>query len=88
LPVSTELPFPDDLDLQGSAGFQRVWDAQLPMRAFPAIGLPGLAVTTGSVGTTPVGVQLVAPRFREDLCLDAGADIEARGAPITVVDPS
>jgi amidase len=31
------------------------------------------------VGRTPVGVQLVAGRFREDLCLAAGADIEARG---------
>src|SRR4029077_11532205 len=29
LPVSTELPFPDALDLQGDAGFQRVWNAQL-----------------------------------------------------------
>lgn len=87
LPVSTELPFPDDLDRQGTAGFHRVWDAQLPMRAFPAIGLPGLVVTTGFVGATPVGVQLVAGRFREDLCLDAGADIEARGEHIAVVDP-
>jgi len=87
LPVSTELPFPDDLDLQGDCGFQRVWNAQLPMRAFPAIGLPGLAVTTGFVNGTPVGVQLVAARFREDLCLDAGADIEARGQPIAAVSP-
>ena len=87
LPVSTELPFADDLDLQGDCGFQRVWNAQLPMRAFPAIGLPGLAVTTGFVNGTPVGVQLVAARFREDLCLDAGADIEARGQPIAAVSP-
>jgi len=87
LPASTELPFPDDLDRQGDEGFQRVWNAQLPMRAFPAIGLPGLAVTTGFAGTTPVGVQLVADRFREDLCLDAGADIEARGERVVVVDP-
>jgi len=88
LPASAELPFPDDLDLQGEEGFQRVWDAQLPMRAFPAIGLPGLVVTTGFVGTTPVGVQLVAGRFREDLCLEAGADIEARGERVAVVDPA
>ena len=80
LPVSAELPFPNDLDMQGPQACQRVWRAQLPMIALPVTGLPALTVTTGMVGRTPVGVQLVAPRFREDHCLDAGADIEARGA--------
>jgi amidase len=80
LPVSAELPFPNDLDMQGPEACQRVWRAQLPMIALPVTGLPALTVTTGMVGRTPVGVQLVAPRFREDFCLDAGADIEARGA--------
>ena len=80
LPVSAELPFPNDLDMQGAEACQRVWRAQLPMIALPVTGLPALTVTTGMVGRTPVGVQLVAPRFREDFCLDAGADIEARGA--------
>jgi amidase len=87
VPVSGELPFPDDLDRQGEEGFRRVWNAQLPMRAFPAVGLPGLVVTTGAIGSTPVGVQLVAARFREDLCLEAGIDIEARGERVAVVDP-
>jgi amidase len=80
LPVSGELPFPNDLDLQGPEACARVWRAQMPMIALPVTGLPALTVTTGMIGRTPVGVQLVAPRFREDLCLDAGADIEARGA--------
>ena len=80
LPVCAELPFPNDLDLQGFEACKRVWRAQMPMIALPVTGLPALTVTTGMVGRTPVGVQLVAPRFREDLCLDAGADIEARGA--------
>jgi amidase len=80
LPVSAELPFPDHLDLQGPQACERVWRAQLPMIALPVTGLPALSVNTGMVGRTPVGVQLVAGRFREDMCLDAGADIEARGA--------
>ena len=87
LPVSGELPFPDGLDLQGQEGFQRVWNAQLPLRAPPALGLPGLAVTTNLIGTTPVGVQLLADQFREDLCLLAGKAIVARGAPLSPVDP-
>jgi amidase len=80
LPVSAELPFPNDLDLQGPEAYQRVWRAQMPMIAVPVTGLPALTVTTGMVGRSPVGVQLVAGRFREDMCLAAGAAIEARGA--------
>jgi amidase len=87
LPVSAQLPFPDDLDMQGTDGFEQVWESQLTMRALPAMGLPGLTVTTNVVGNVPIGVQLVAAHFREDLCLQAGADIEARGAPILPVDP-
>jgi amidase len=87
LPVSAELPFPDGLDLQGEAGFQRVWNAQLVLRALPAMGLPGLTVSTHLVGSVPVGVQIVAGRFREDLCLRAGKAIEARGTPPSPIDP-
>ncbi|MET3213006.1 UNVERIFIED_ORG: amidase [Burkholderia territorii] len=87
LPVSSELPFPDDLDRQGPDGFERVWEAQLTLRALPAMGLPGLTVTTSVVNGVPVGVQVVATHHREDRCLLAGRDIEARGAPVAVVDP-
>ena len=87
LPVSSELPFPDDLDRQGQDGFDRVWEAQLTLRALPAMGLPGLAVTTALVNGVPVGVQVVAAHHREDLCLLAGRDIEARGVPVAPVDP-
>lgn len=87
LPVSGELPFPDGLDLQGEAGFQRVWRAQLPVRAPPALGLPGLAVTTNLIGSVPVGVQILASHYREDLCLLAGKAIEARGTPPSPIDP-
>jgi amidase len=87
IPVSAELPFPDQLDLQGDAAFQRVWDSQFLLRATPALGLPILAVSTGLVGQTPVGVQIIAGRFREDLCLRAGEAIEARGTPPAPIDP-
>jgi amidase len=87
IPVSAELPFPDGLDLQGNAAFQRVWDSQFLLRATPALGLPALAVSTGLVGQSPVGVQIVAGRYREDLCLRAGEAIEARGTPPAPIDP-
>ncbi len=88
LPVSAELPFPDGLDLEGEASFRRVWEAQLPQRGLPAVGLPCLTVATGLAGTAPVGVQIVAARYREDLCLRAGAAIEAGGVPPAPIDPA
>jgi amidase len=87
LPVSAELPFADGLDLEGEAGFWRVWKAQLVLRGLPAMGLPGLTVSTNLVGSTPVGVQIVAGHYREDLCLLAGKAIEARGTPVSPIDP-
>lgn len=87
IPSSAELPFANDLDLQGDEGYARVWRAQLAMVALPLTGLPALSVATGSAGGTPVGVQLVAGRFREDLLLAAGEAIEARGKPVEPIDP-
>jgi amidase len=40
------------------------------------------------VGKTPVGVQIVAGHFREDLCLAAGEIIAAAGAPPAPIDPA
>ena len=80
MPVSGELPFPDQLDTKDDASFERVWRAQLPQIAIPFMGLPGLTVSTGLVGRVPVGVHVVAGRFREDLCLLAGEAIGTRVA--------
>ena len=88
MPVSGELPFPDQLDCKDEASFARVWHAQLPQIAIPFMGLPGLTVSTGLVGRVPVGVQLVSGRYREDLCLAAGEAIEAGGTPSAAIDPA
>ena len=84
LPVSTELPFPEGLDLQGKGGFAHVWKSQSILRAIAAMGLPGLAVSTKLLGSVQVGVQVVASHYREDLCLLA---VEARGTPPSPIDP-
>ena len=85
LPVSAELPFADDLDLED---FDRVLAAQLVQTGLPLMGLPGLTVSTGMAGATTVGVQVVATRYREDLCLLAGEAIEAGGVPPAPIDPA
>ena len=88
MPVSAELPFLDVQDMKGAAAFQAVWEAQMPQVALPIIGMPGLAVTTRLVDGVPCGVQVVSRRYREDLCLAAGAAIEAVGVPPAPVDPA
>ena len=84
MPVSGELPFPDGLDLED---FDRVLAAQLVQTGLPLMGLPGLTVSTAVAGQTTTGVQVVAGRYREDLCLLAGEAIEAGGAPPAPIDP-
>lgn len=87
-PVSGELPFADQRDTQGFEAFKAVLEAQLTQVGLPLMGLPGLTVSTGMVGRVPVGVQLLAGRFREDLLFEAGTAIESGGVPQTPVDPA
>lgn len=88
LPVSAELPFPDGLDLQGDASYARVWSAQMTQIGLPFLGLPALTVATGMQGTSPIGVQIVAGRYREDACLLAGEAIERGGVAPSPIDPA
>jgi amidase len=87
-PVSAEPPFPDLLDLQD---FPRVIEAQLTQVGLPLLSLPGMSVFTGfgegPAGRVPLGAQLIAGRYREDILLAAAEAIEARGPAITVVTP-
>ena len=86
-PPSWMKPFPVDFDQQGAETFRRILHAQSPMLAVALLGLPGLSVPTGIVGGVPTGVQIVADRFREDLCFDAGDAIEAALGRFTPIDP-
>lgn len=88
MPVSGELPFPDHDDVRSFERFHEIMAAQLTQVGLPLLGLPGLTVTTGLHGTVPVGVQIVAGRYREDLALAAGEAIEAGGVPPMLVDPA
>ena len=85
--MSGELPFPDLLDVESPEAFRRVLEAQLTQVGLPFLGLPGLTVSTGMVGRTPVGVQLVAGRYQESMLFRAGEAIERAGTPPSPIDP-
>jgi Asp-tRNA(Asn)/Glu-tRNA(Gln) amidotransferase A subunit family amidase len=54
------------------------WNDLRFMSSINVLGLPAAVVPVGQVNGHPVGVQLIASRYREDLCLDAAAAIEAK----------
>ena len=83
-PVSAELPFADQSDVESAESFARILEAQMLQIGLPFIGIPAMAVATGQVKDAPVGVQLVGPRFREDVLFDAAREIERRSPPITI----
>lgn len=86
LPVCGDLPFINHLDLQSDAAYQRVWQAQMPMVGLPVTGLPALTLTTDIDEAVPVGIQIVANRFREDCCLLAAEQIEQRSPALPMPD--
>ena len=76
MPNSWERQFPINDDLRSAERTAQIFLAQAPMLGTAVLGLPGLSVPTGVVDGLPVGVQLVATKFREDRLLAAGEIIE------------
>lgn len=77
-PVCTEPVYTRGFDIESVERTTALWRECVTLTAIPVLGVPGLAVPTGLVDGLPTGVQIVAPRFREDLCLAAAEAIEAR----------
>jgi amidase len=69
-------------------GQRQVLDSMRPALIAPLLGLPGLAVPVGTHGKLRTGVQIMAMRNREDLCLDAGEVIEAAEGVVKPIDPA
>jgi len=86
-PVSTEPPLPVGFDLTGAACAAQVFRAQRLLVTVNLLGLPAVAVPTGLTNDLPLGVQVIASRYREDLCLNAAEIIEAQCGSLTPIDP-
>jgi amidase len=55
--------------------------------AVNTLGLPAVALPVGIQEGLPQAAQMIGPRYREDMCLDAAAAIEGQVGTITPVDP-
>ncbi|HKO34151.1 MAG TPA: amidase, partial [Candidatus Limnocylindria bacterium] len=51
------------------------------------LGLPAVAVPVGVADGLPQAVQIIGPRYREDVCLDAAAALEQAVGTFTPIDP-
>ena len=86
MPVLCGLPPKQGADVTKD-GQAEVLDNMRAALIAPLLGIPGLAVPVGKHGGLRTGVQIMAMRNREDICLDAGEVIEAAEGIVTPVDP-
>jgi amidase len=87
IPGAGEQALPVGLDVESRAGKARALAAANTHLGLPVLGLPVLAMPLGAHAGLPLGVQVFAQRFREDLCLEAGEVIEAAEGPRVPIDP-
>lgn len=86
-PVFTEPPVEPGLESRDRAGRDRVASGMRLCTVTSFVGVPGVAVPTGTADGLPTGVQVVGRAFREDLCLDAAQAIEDRLGVLAPIDP-
>lgn len=85
-PVATEVPAVAGTDLNEGQVAQTIRTMRLTT-AVNALGLPAVALPVGIADGLPQAVQVIGPRYREDLSLDAAAAIEDRLGIFTPIDP-
>jgi amidase len=85
-PIYTDIPFEAGTDLAGGRVAETIRGMRMTI-AVNALGLPAVAVPVGIGDGLPQSVQVIGPRYREDLCLDAAAAVEDRLGIITPIDP-
>ena len=85
-PIATEPPRLAGTDLDDGQVAEDIRTMRMVM-AVNLLGLPAVAVPVGVADGLPQAVQVIGPRYREDLCLDAAAALEQAVGIITPIDP-
>ncbi|MEN3263341.1 amidase [Pseudonocardia sp.] len=86
-PIFAGRAFAAGSDLDGSAATRHIVDSLRATLVVNLLGLPSVAVPTGLVDGLPQAVQLIGPRFGEELCLQAAETIEAAHGKILPINP-
>lgn len=76
-------PGPRDDTISAERVQEIFWGEIRFISAINVLGLPGAVVPVAVHEGKPIGVQLIASRYREDLALDAAAAIEKRAGVLT-----
>jgi len=85
-PIATDIPAVVGTDLDDGRIAEDLRTMRMAM-AVNALGLPAVALPVGTQGGLPQAVQVIGPRYREDLCLDAAGAVEDRLGILTPIDP-
>jgi amidase len=85
-PIYCDIPFEAGTDLDEGQVAQTIMRMRMTT-AVNALGLPAVALPVGLGDGLPQAVQVIGPRFREDLCVEAAAAIEQRLGILTPIDP-
>jgi amidase len=86
-PVATIQAFPVGWDIAGKAQVLELMHSMRLTISVNFLGLPSVAVPVGLADGLPQAVQIISPRYREDLCLDAAEAIERQVGVLTPIDP-
>jgi amidase len=86
-PVWTQPPFKLGWDIESRENAVEVLNLFRFVLPANLMGLPAACVSTGLANGVPLGVQVIGPRMREDLCLNAAEAIERQVGVLTPIDP-
>jgi amidase len=86
-PVLNQPPWPVDADLDPESGLSLLQESALFVAPASLLGFPAVALPMGLADRLPVGIQIMADLWREDLCLEAAESIEAGEVSNIPIDP-
>lgn len=88
MPVSAATPFENDQDFERPDTLDELSRAQRALVVVNLLGLPAATVRTLDSRPVPLGVQVVGPMLRDEVCLEVAGRIEAAlGLDQGVIDP-
>jgi Asp-tRNA(Asn)/Glu-tRNA(Gln) amidotransferase A subunit family amidase len=86
-PIATDIPAKAGTDLDEGQVAQDLQIMRMAM-AVNTLGLPAVALPVGIQDSLPQAAEVIGPRYREDMCLDAAAAIEEQVGILTPIDPA